>query len=245
MEEIAANETCDSILGGKIRVIQPKRGYRFSLDAILLARFARVRAGSRVLELGAGAGVITLAIAALASPREAIAVEIQPEMAAMIRRSAALNRLECVTVLEADVRARHIAGIGENRFDLVVANPPYRARQSGRESPDHGRRIARSESGASLADFIAAAARYAREHGSAAFVFAADRAAELISAMRAKRLEPKRIRFVHPYAHRRANTVLIEARKGGGIELEVEPPLIVHSAPGVYTAEAHAILGIG
>lgn len=225
-------------------MIQPKRGYRFSIDAILLGRFVRVRAGSRVLELGAGSGVITMMIAALGNPRDAVAVEVQPEMAAMLRRSIVLNHLEWVRVIEADLRSRNIAEIEVNRFDLVIANPPYRAGRSGRESPDHGRRIARSETSASLADFIAAASRYAREGGRVAFVFAAHRSAELISAMRAKKLEPKRMRFVHPYAHTRAGMVLIEAAKGGGVELEVEPPLVIHSAPGVYTGQAREILGI-
>ncbi len=225
-------------------MIQPKRGYRFSLDALLLGRFARVRAGDRVLELGAGCGVITMMLAAAATLREAVALEIQPAMAAMIRRSAALNQISGVRVIEADLRSRRIPGLEANRFDLVVANPPYRARRSGRESPEQGRRIARSETSASLADFIVAASRYARDHGRVAFVFAADRAAELISAMRAKRLEPKRMRFVHPYAHTRASMILVEARKGGGVELEVEPPLVVHAAPGKYTDEAQAMLGI-
>lgn len=225
-------------------MIQPKRGYRFSLDAVLLGRFVRVRAGSRVLELGAGSGVITMMLAASANLRDAVALEIQPAMAAMIRRSAVLNGLSGVRVIEADLRSRTIAGIEANRFDLVIANPPYRASRSGRESPEQGRRIARAETSASMADFIAAASRYARHGGRAAFVFAADRAAELISALRAKKLEPKRIRFVHPYADTRASVILIEARKGGGVELQVEPPLIVHTAPGVYTNEARAMLGI-
>ena len=96
---------------------------------------------------------------------------------------------------------------------------------------------------ATLEDFVAAASQYARRGAKAAFVFAADRSAELISTLREHRLEPKRIRFVHPYADATPTTVLIEARKDGGIEVAIEPPLILFDAPGVYSREAREMLG--
>ena len=124
-----------------------------------------------------------------------------------------------------------------------AGEPPFRARQSGRESPQAGRRLARGETAARLEDFTAAAARYARDGGRVAFVFAAARSAELISALRARALEPKRIRFVHPYAAASASAVLVEARgEGGGIEVEVEPALVMYDAPGVYSEEARGLL---
>ncbi len=181
-------------------------------------------------------------IAALYRPREVAAVEIQPAMAAMIRRSAALNHLECIRVVESDLRAPKIQGIAPGGFDLVVANPPFRVRGTGRESPDPGRRIARSEAQASIADFVRAAARHARFGGMTGFVFLADRCAELFSELRSCRLEPKRVRFVHPYRDSSATTVLVEARKGGSAGMKVEPPLIMYEAPHLYSAEARALL---
>ncbi len=209
---------------------------------MLLARFAAARPAARVLELGAGCGVVALMFAALARPREVVALEIQPALAALIARNAALNGLGMVRPLCADLRSRRALDAATGGFDLVLANPPFRARQSGRESPLAGRRIARGEAVATLDDFVAAAARYARHGGRAAFVFAAARSAELISALRAHRLEPKRIRFVYPYAAVSASTVLIEARKGGGVEVEVEPALVMYDAPNVYSDEARALL---
>jgi tRNA1Val (adenine37-N6)-methyltransferase len=172
-----------------------------------------------------------------------VAVEIQDEMAAMAQRNAALNDLKMVRAVAADIRARTIAGLDAASFDLVVANPPYRADGSGRRSPVAGRDLARAESGATLRDFVAASARYLKHGGVAALVFAAARGAELISELRAVQLEPKRIRMVHPRLELPATTVLIEARKGGGVELEIAPPLILYAAKGVYSEEARTLLG--
>jgi tRNA1Val (adenine37-N6)-methyltransferase len=233
-----ATETVDSILNGALTLVQLRDGYRFSIDSILLGRFAPVHARDRVLDLGAGCGVISVMLAALARPREVVALEIQPELAALAQRNAALNELDSVRVIHADLRARRIAGLLPASFDVVVANPPYRALHSGRESPNAGRRIARDESAATLAQFVDAAKRYATNGAKAAFVFDAARSAELLGCLAAHSLEPKRIRFVHPRPDAQATTILVEARKGGGIEVRIEPPLVLYDRPGVYSAEA-------
>jgi len=238
----SSNETRDTILDGSITLIQPKHGYRFSVEAILLGRFAHATARDRVLELGAGCGVVSIMMATLYRPREIVAIEIQSALAEMISRSAAINGLKCVSTINADLREKKIARVEPASFDLVVANPPYRAPAAGRENPDHGRRVARGEGATVLADFVTAARRYARTGGRIAFVFAARRSAELISAMRAKQLEPKRIRFVHPQIAMPASVMLVEARVAGGIEVAIEPPLILYERPGIYSAEARALL---
>ncbi len=236
-------ETLDSILGGQLRLLQPADGYRFSIDSILLGRFVRARERDRVLELGAGCGVVSMMIAAIWKAREVAAIEIQPAMAAQIARNAELNGLAQISAVCADLRRRRIAGLAPASFDLVVANPPYRAQNTGRESPNRSRRIARGSDRGSLADFAGAAARYARDRGRVVFVFAAARSAELIGELRARALEPKRIRFVHPRIELPASTVLVEARKAGGVEVEIEPPLVLYSEPGIYSAEASEMLG--
>jgi tRNA1Val (adenine37-N6)-methyltransferase len=243
MKTSEPRETCDAILGGTICVIQPRKGYRFSVDSILLARFAQIRKSDRVLELGAGTGVISMVIAALHHPRQIVAVEIQPELTAMMRRNAELNRIETIRSVTGDLRKLPVAEIARESFDVVIANPPYRASNTGRISPNVARRIARSEASATLEDFVAATSRCARRGARAAFVFAADRTAELISTLCEHRLEPKRIRFVHSYNDAPATTILIEARKHGGVEAAILPPLVLFDAPGVYTSEAREILG--
>jgi tRNA1Val (adenine37-N6)-methyltransferase len=242
MKILPEPETIDTILGGRLTIVQPLCGYRFSLEAVLLGRFAQPRSRDRVLELGAGCGVISIIIATLARPREIVALELQPELSEMIVRNAELNGIENMTTVCADLRSRRIGQIRPGSFDYVVANPPYRAALSGRESPNAGRRIARGAGGAHLIDFVTAASRHLCHGGKAAFVFTAARSAELIAEMRAHSLEPKRIRFVHPTVQSRATTILVEARKGGGIETEIESPLFVYEKPGVYSDAARELL---
>jgi tRNA1Val (adenine37-N6)-methyltransferase len=236
------SETIDTILSGALTVVQPRDGYRFSIDSILLGRFVKVRKRDRVLELGAGCGVISIMIAALWHPREVVAIEIQPEMAVLAERNAALNQLDSIRVVNADLRARRIGQLAPASFDVVIANPPYRALHRGRTSPNPGRRIARDESSATLAEFVTAAKRYASNGAKVAFVFDASRSTELLRWLSTNSLEPKRIRFVHPRADAPASTILVEARKGGGLETIVEPPLFLYDRPGVYSDEARALM---
>ncbi|MGA2409221.1 MAG: methyltransferase [Candidatus Binataceae bacterium] len=235
-------ETTDTILGGALTIVQPASGYRFSVDSILLARFAQVRTRDRVLDLGAGCGVIAVAIAALHHPRAIVALELQAELADLAARNGALNGCANFTAIHADLRRRNIACVTPGSFEVTVANPPYRALRTGRDSPIAARRLARGESAATLSNFVSAAYRYTRDGGRASFVFTASRTAELIATLRRHHLEPKRIRFVHPRANLSAATVLIEARKRGGIEAAIEPALILYDAPGVYSAEARHLL---
>ncbi len=231
-------------MGGAIRVAQPRRGYRVSIEAVLLARFATVKPRDRALDLGAGCGVVAIALASLRGAKQVVALEIQPAMAALAERNAALNGVGNLRVIRADLRVRPIAGLAPASFDLVVANPPFHAVGAGRSSPDVSRRLARGESTASIADFVRAARRYARNGARAAFVFAASRSTELVDAMRSNGLEPKRIRFVHPRAELPASVILVEARAGAGAEVIVEPPLMLRDRTGGYTDEARDLLVI-
>jgi tRNA1Val (adenine37-N6)-methyltransferase len=159
----------------------------------------------------------------------------------MIAHNGAVNGVQELSAICADLR-RNIPGLTPAAFGYVVANPPYRAAWRGRESPDPERRLARGSGGAMLSEFLAAAARYANRGGKIALVFTASRTAELFAEMKQRSLEPKRIRFVHSKPGEAATMILLEARKGGGIETIIEPPLFIYSSPGIYTDEANAML---
>ncbi len=238
---IAGAQSVDPILGGALRIVQPACGYRFAIDSILLARFARPAQSARVLELGAGCGVVSVIIAALHRPKQIVAVELQAQLAEMIAQNAALNGIAMLTGLCADLRSE-LPGITPASFDYVVANPPYRMVSTGRQSPDGQKRVARSGDSETLTAFVNAASRYTKYRGKVAMVFTASRTAELISALTSKALEPKRIRFVHSRPGESARLILVEARKAAGIEALIEPPLFVYDSSGAYSDEARAML---
>jgi len=209
---------------------QPEDGYRFSIDSLLLAAFAR-NAGARVLDLGCGCGVVGLAMLLDAPGLRVTGLEADPELADCAGQNAV--RLGFGETFEL-VRG-NVAGIRRERpvkpesFDAVVANPPYRDVGSGR-IPTGGRLAARFEAGASLEDFIRAGAFGLKNKGRFFMVYLPERMAALFAALAACALEPKRLRFAHGTATEPAKILLVEARKNGGPGLSVEPPLILHES---------------
>jgi tRNA1Val (adenine37-N6)-methyltransferase len=232
------DETLDPILGGRLRIYQPKRAGRFSLDALLLAHFVRLAPGEDLIDLGTGTGVIALVLAARGRAGRILGIDIQPGLVALAERSAALNGCAGrVAFRRGDVRSPE-AFSAPRAFDVAVFNPPYRRLSSGRLNPDPERALARHEIAGAAADFLAAAAWLLREGGRAAAIYPAARMVELICRMRAARIEPKRLRMVHSRPGGTAAFVLLEGRKGGGEELAVEPPLFIYGPGGGYSGEA-------
>ncbi len=234
---ILKDETIDGLLGGKLSLIQRTRGYRFSLDAVVLAHFVRVQGKKRVADLGTGNGVIPILLAAIYPSVQVVGLEIQEAMAERALRSVALNHMEDrVEIVRGDVRS--VEGIFPSEsFDMVLSNPPYRRLKSGRVNPDPERYVARHEVEAALPDFLRGAAYLLRSGGRVALIYPATRAAELLVAMRESAMEPKRLRFVHSFADRPAELVLAEGAKGGGREVRIMPPLVVFAKEKIYTEE--------
>ncbi|HEY2989471.1 MAG TPA: tRNA1(Val) (adenine(37)-N6)-methyltransferase [Candidatus Binatia bacterium] len=237
-----SDETLDALLRGRLSVIQSKTGYRFSLDALLLAHFAAAQGAERVIDLGTGNGVVALILAALGPALKVTGLEIQEPMAQRAARSVALNDLTGrVSIVQGDVR-KIKRNFSAGRFDVAVCNPPYRGLGSGRINPDGEKRVARHEIAADLPDFLRAAAYLLRRGGRIAVVYPATRMVDLLHTMREARLEPKRIRLVHSFAESGAAFVLAEGIKGAGSELKIMPPLIVYAKEREYTPEMSAIL---
>jgi tRNA1Val (adenine37-N6)-methyltransferase len=235
-------ETLDSILGGRLRIYQPKQAGRFSIDALLLARFVRLEAGDDLIDLGTGTGVIALILAVRGPIGRIVGIDIQEPLVALARRSASLNGLAGqVAFRRGDVRFPE-AFSPPGGFDVAVFNPPYRRLYSGRMNPDPARALARHEVAGTAADFLAAAAWLLRQGGRVAVIYPATRMVEILCRMRAARIEPKRLRMVHSRRDGVAVFALLEGRKGGGEELIVEPPLVLYERTGVYSDEAAALL---
>lgn len=238
---IKPGETLEEALGGKLRIIQKKKGYRYSVDAFLLAHFVRLHKHDDVLDLGSGSGVVGLILAARCPQVTVLGLEIQEDLAEMSRRSAALSGLsERIEVIRADVRSiKEI--IPTSKFDAAVMNPPYRRLHSGRINPNSQKALARHEIHGTVADFLKTAAYALKKSGRIFVIYPAARTVQLIARMRAERLEPKRLRIVHSHWNDEAELVMVEGLKEGREEIHILPPLYVYNEEGAYTDEAAAI----
>lgn len=241
---IRSDETLDDLTFNDLKILQAKTGYRFSIDPVLLSAFIPSLKNARVVDLGTGNGIIPLLLSARKEAQSITGVEIQPVMVERAQRSVELNGLEeTIRIVQGDIRElpeELLAG----GYDVVTVNPPYRAPDSGRVAPGSERAMARHELSGDLADFLNAAASLLKSGGRFYIVYLADRVAELLSGMRSCRLEPKRLRTVHPHEGEAARMVLVEGRKGGRQGMVVEAPLTIYKGEGRdYTEEVLAMYG--
>ncbi|HJA71065.1 MAG TPA: tRNA1(Val) (adenine(37)-N6)-methyltransferase [Candidatus Lachnoclostridium stercoravium] len=241
--ELKENERLDDLQRNGFQIIQKTDGFCFGMDAVLLSGFASVRKGEKALDLGTGTGIIPILLKAKTEGEHFSALEIQEEMADMARRSVAANHLEKdITVVTGDIKeASRIFGAAS--FDVVTSNPPYMNDAHGLKNPDLPKAIARHEVLCTLDDVTREAAKVLKPGGRFYMVHRPHRLVEIITALTKYRLEPKRMKMVHPYVDREANMVLIEAVRGGRSMIKVEAPVIVYKEPGVYTDEIYDIYG--
>jgi len=235
--------TDDTFLNGHLTVNQPRDGYRFSIDAVLLADFVQCKDGQMIIDLGTGCGIIALMLAIRHPGVQLVGVEIQDELARTAAANVHANRLEDrIRILHQDIKELHIQQVPD-LVHQVVCNPPYRRVKSGRLNPDRRKAGARHEIFARLADFVDAAARMLQLSGRLSCIYPAERLTDLIDHLRQANLEPKRLRLVHSKREEGARLVLITAAKGGRPGLVVDPPLVIYRADGRYTpAVARAFL---
>jgi tRNA1Val (adenine37-N6)-methyltransferase len=217
------DESMDEFMDGRLKLIQSKTGYRFSIDAILLSQFVTIKRGDRVVDLGTGCGIIPLILLLTRPVGQTFGLEIQRDLADQAARNIVLNGYENrMGVILGDIKHPPFA---PSSSDVVTCNPPYRPKNSGRINPDLQRAIARHEMLASLGDILNAASRTLRAKGRLAMIYPAVRLVEVLVRMRGFNLEPKRIRVVYPGMEAEAKLALIEASLGGRKGLKVLPPL--------------------
>jgi tRNA1Val (adenine37-N6)-methyltransferase len=239
--------TSDTLLRGRVRIFQPARGSRMTLDPVLLAGFVAPPYG-RFLDIGCGVGPLSFSLLATDPEARGVGVEIQPRLAALAARGRDANGWgERLEIVGGDVRELG-ERLGAGSFDLVITNPPYRTVESSPPSPNLERAIAFNEIALRLADWVEVAARAVRRGGRVAAILPFERAPELRLALRKGLLRPVRLRPVHPRAGQSASRILIEARSADRdlpvVEAAVEePPLVVHAPDGGFTPEVRRMLG--
>ena len=209
---------------GRLKLIQSKDGYRFSIDAILLSQFVTVRPGDVVVDLGTGCGVILLILLLTKQVGHTFGLEIQRELASQAARNSLLNGFEDkMNIILGDIRRPPMA---RESADVIICNPPYRKVKSGRINPDPRRAIARHEILASVDDILRATTSILRKKGRLALIYPSVRLVDILARLRKYNLEPKRIQINYPNLESGAKLALIEATLGGKPGLEICPPLI-------------------
>ncbi len=235
-------ETYDIV--NNLKLVQGASGVKASLDGLLLARFVSPSPEWRVADLGCGNGLVGLLIAVENPHCRVLGVEIQRGLVARALQSSRLNGLTNIRFVRGDLRDYPWPEALE-RFDLVLANPPYRKTGTGRLSPHPERAAARHEIHGNAGDFAAAAAALLRDGGASTWIYLAERYDDLRDAVTGAGLEPVRRRFVVSREGDRPSFVLLEALKGEGLGkvFEEEPLVIYRAGKGRdYTEEAREIL---
>lgn len=240
---IRPNERLDDLQLSNLFILQDPERFCFGMDAVLLSGFVQTHKGDRVLDLGTGTGIIPLLMSAKTNAGKYVGLEIQPESADMARRSVRYNHLEDkIDIVTGDIR--EAASLFEAAsFDIVTSNPPYMIADHGLANPDSTLAIARHEVKCTLNDVAYAAAKVLKPGGSFFMVHRPFRLAEIIRTLSEHHLEPKRMRFIHPYTDKEPNMVLVQATRGGKPRMTIEKPLIVYETPGIYSEEMKQTYG--
>lgn len=235
--EIKDYERVDDLHRNGYMLIQDPKRFCFGVDAVLLSGFATAKKGDKVLDLGTGTGVIPILMSAKTKAEHFSALEIQPESAEMAKRSVMLNDLQDrIDIIEGDIKkAAEI--FKPSSFDVITTNPPYMNFEGGLKNSYDPKTIARHEVLCSLDDVAFAAQRLLKFGGKFFMVHRPHRLTDIMCVLREHKLEPKRIRFVQPYADREPNMVLVEAVRSGKPMIKVMPTLVIYNSDGTYTQE--------
>ncbi len=231
--------TENAVMGGRVKLLQPKRGYRIAVDAVLLAAAVDARPGERVLDLGAGVGAVGLCVAARVPGCDVTGIELQPALAALAERNARLNdAADRVRTLVHDLAQPLPAALGP--FDHVATNPPYLPAAVADPSPDPSKALATVESSADLARWLTVATGALEPAGDLLLIHRSDRLDEIVAILARLGWGDVTVKRLPPAAR-----VLVRARPARELRRRDAAPLILHRPGGGYTDEAEAILRHG
>lgn len=237
-------ERIDDLQCNGYKIIQDTNGFCFGMDAVLLANYAlsAVNSETKLLDLCSGTGIVPLLIAAKTECRELTGIELQADVADMASRSIELNHQEHrMKMIQGDLREIKQMGM-DSGMNVVTCNPPYM--NAGLKNSTDRKLISRHEVMCTLKDVCYAAAYTLKSNGKFFMVHRPNRLVDIFNELRRAHLEPKRMRLVYPYENSEANMVLLEAVKGGRVQLTVEKPLVVYKEKNIYTDEIVSIYAV-
>lgn len=236
-EYIREGERLDDLQIKGYKIIQNPESFCFGMDAVLLSSFAKVKPCEKALDLGTGTGILPILLCAKNEGSHYTGLEIQKESVSLARRSVKYNGLEDrIDIVEGDIKeASKIFGAAS--FQAITVNPPYMIGEHGLKNENEALYIARHEVLCTLEDILRESARLLTPKGRFYMVHRPFRLPEILAKMSAYRIEPKRMRLVHPFVDKEPNMVLIEGLRGGNPRMKVEPPLLVYQKGGSYTEE--------
>ncbi len=214
---------------GKLKIFQPKKGFRFGIDSVLLAYFLNLKPSQKILEIGAGSGIVSFIALTRFSGCKIWALEKENIFLECLKRNIFINNFENqIFIVAGDLLEPPFK---LETFDVVFSNPPYFKIDTGRESPYENRNLACHEKTFNLEIFIKKTYQILKNRGSLFLIFTAFRLAELIYFLKKYKLEPKILRLVHSYPGKEAKLVLIRAVKNGGEGIRIYPPLYIYQEP--------------
>lgn len=243
MELIKDDETLDDLQINEVKVIQKKNAFRFGVDAVLLANYAKIKRNSRIVDLCSGTGIIPFIIAGKTEASSITGLEIQEQLVDMANRTVKYNKFENkIDFINGDLKDIELIK-AIKKADVVTVNPPYKLCNSGIINKNDDNAISRHEICCKLEDVIAAARIILKDNGRFFMVHRPERIADALCIMRKYKIEPKSIKMVHPSINKAPNIMLIEGQRDGGRFLKWEEPLYVHNEDGSYTDEIEKIYG--
>lgn len=242
---LKSGERLDDLQLRGLGIIQNPNWFCFGVDAVLLADFAEksIKKDSCVLDMCTGNAIIPILLSAKSSAAKICGIEIQENVAEMAQRSVYMNKLENKVSITCGDLKNATEYYQKDSFDNICCNPPYKEAMGGLKNLTDTVAVARHEIMCSISDIIIESQKLLKPYGKLALIHRPERLIEIICLMREMRIEPKRLRFVHPKPEKTATMVLIEGSKYGKPKLFLEPPLYVHNSNGEYSEEINRIYG--
>jgi len=225
----------------RLKLLQKEKGYRSSLDPILLADFISAENGDRIIDLGTGNGIIAVLLALRYAKTTVIGIDIQNSLIELARKNVKLNNLqERVEIKNLDIRDVN-KSLASESFDIVVGNPPYRKHKKGRLNPDPEKALARHELEITLDEYLKASKYLVKNKGKIILIYHPSRLMELLNEFEHLNIRSCRIQFIHSRIDKEAKMVMVEGIKNGKNDTTILKPLIVYEKIGEYSQEIRDI----